>query len=112
MKYGSAGRCRQNFHGERVPSRQAIHNLMNKLRTTGLLIEKKQKYKHPVLTEKLDDIGARLEHITRKSLNRLAQDTKVSKSSAISATQLLKPSSECWCLVCCKCKKEYCTCVF
>jgi hypothetical protein len=28
------------------------------------------------------------------------------------ATQLLKPSSESWCLVCRKCKKECCTCVF
>jgi DeoR/GlpR family transcriptional regulator of sugar metabolism len=36
-----------------------------------------------VLTEeKLDDIGARLEHTPRKSLKRLAQETGVSKSSA------------------------------
>jgi hypothetical protein len=34
----------------------------------GLLINKKQKHKHRVLTEeKLDDIGARLEHTPIKS---------------------------------------------
>jgi hypothetical protein len=44
-----------------------------------------------VLTEeKLDDIGARLEHTPRKSLKRLAQETGMSKSSARRATQLLK----------------------
>jgi hypothetical protein len=57
-------------------------------------------------------IGARLEHTPRKSLKRLAQETGMSKSSARTATQLLKPSSESWCLVCCKCKKDCCTCVF
>jgi hypothetical protein len=44
-----------------------------------------------MLTEdKLDDIGARLEHTPRKSLKRLAQETGASKSSARRATQLLK----------------------
>jgi hypothetical protein len=44
-----------------------------------------------VLTEeKLDDIGARLEHTPRKSLKRLAQETIVSTSSARTATQFLK----------------------
>jgi hypothetical protein len=43
-----------------------------------------------VLTqEKLDDIGARLEHTPRKSLKHLAQ-SGVSKSSARTATKLLK----------------------
>jgi hypothetical protein len=42
-----------------------------------------------VLTEKLDDIGARLEHTPRKSLKHLAK-TGVSKSSARKATQLLQ----------------------
>jgi hypothetical protein len=66
-----------------------------------------------VLTEgKLYDMWVRVEHIHRKSLKRLAQDTGVSKSSPLTATQLLKPSSESWCLVCCKCKKDCCTCVF
>jgi hypothetical protein len=51
---------------------------------------KKQKHKRRVLTEKLDDIGARLEHTPRKSLKCLAQETGVPKSSARMATQLLK----------------------
>jgi hypothetical protein len=45
-------------------------------------------------------------------LNIHSQETGVSKSSARTATQLLKTSSETWCLVCCKCKKDYCTWVF
>jgi transposase len=65
VKYGSACKCRQKFRrkfrGERVPSRQTIHNLVNKLRTTGFLIDKKTKHKRRVLTEeKLDEVGARL----------------------------------------------------
>jgi hypothetical protein len=40
--------------------------------------------------EKLDDIGARLEHIPRKSLKCLAQESGVSKSNARRTTQLLK----------------------
>jgi hypothetical protein len=40
--------------------------------------------------EKLDDIGARNEHAPRKILNRLSQETVVSKSSVRTATQLLK----------------------
>jgi hypothetical protein len=48
VKYGSAGKCK--FRGERVPSRQTIHNLVNKLRT-GFLIDKKTKQKRRVLTE-------------------------------------------------------------
>jgi hypothetical protein len=86
VKYGSARKFRRKFYDERFPSRQTIHNLVNKLRT-GLLIDKKQKHK---LTEKLDDIGARPERTPRKSLKRLAQETGVSVSSTRSATQLLK----------------------
>jgi hypothetical protein len=67
VKYESARNCRRNFRrkfrGERVSSRQTIHNLLNKLRSTGLLIYKKQKDKSRVFTEEmLGDIGARLEH--------------------------------------------------
>jgi hypothetical protein len=62
--------------------------------------------------EKLDAIGARLEHAPIKSLKCLAQENGVSKSSARTATQFLMPSSESLCLVCCKCKKDCCTCVF
>jgi transposase len=81
VKYGSAAKCRRklrrNFCDERVPSRQAIHNLVNKLRITGLLIDKKQKHKRRVLTEeKLDDVRARLEGTLKKSLKRLVQETE------------------------------------
>jgi transposase len=73
------------------PADKTIHNLLNKLRSTGLLTDKKQKHTRRVLTEeKSDDIGARLEHTHRKSLKRLAQETGVLKSSARRATQLLK----------------------
>jgi hypothetical protein len=70
LNYGSARKCRRKFHrifhDERAPSRQTIHNFLNKLRITRLLIDKKQKYKRQVLTEeKLDDIGARFEHTAR-----------------------------------------------
>jgi hypothetical protein len=75
--------------------------MVNKLRTTGFVIDKKQKHKRPVLTEKLHGIGARLEHTPRNSLKRLTHETGVSKSSARTATQLLKPFSETgvWCAV-------------
>jgi hypothetical protein len=62
VKYGSARKCLRKFRcNERVPNRQTIHNFVNTLSTTELLIDKKQKHKRPVFTEKLDDIGARLE---------------------------------------------------
>jgi hypothetical protein len=97
VKYRSARNCRRKFRDERVPSRQTIHNLVNKLSTTGLLIDKKQKHTRRVLTEeKLNDKGARFEHTPRKSLKRLDQETGLSKSNARTATQLLKPSSESW----------------
>jgi hypothetical protein len=64
------------FHDENIPSRQTIHNLVNKLRSMGLLIDKKQKHKHWVLTEeKLDDIRTRLVHTPKKSLKCLDQET-------------------------------------
>jgi hypothetical protein len=67
VKYGSAGKRSRKFllkfRDERVPSRQIIHNLVNKLRTTGHLLDKKQKHKRQMLTkDKSDDAGARLEH--------------------------------------------------
>jgi hypothetical protein len=94
VKCGSATKCQWKFwckfRDERVSHRQTIHKV-NKLRKTGLLIAKKQKHKHLVLTEeKLDDTGTRLEHTPRKSLKCLAQVTGESKSSARMATQLVK----------------------
>jgi hypothetical protein len=63
VKYGSAGKCRQkfrrNFRDEIFPSKQTIHSLVNKLRTTVLLIDRDQRHTRRVLTEeKLDAKGA------------------------------------------------------
>jgi transposase len=75
---------------KRVPSQQTIHNWVNKLRT-GLLIDKKQKHKHRVLTEeKFDAIGPRLEHTPRKITEMSNPRNGVSKSSARMTIELLK----------------------
>jgi hypothetical protein len=63
-----------------------MHSLVNKLGTKGLLIVKKTEHKRRVLIEKSDDIGVRLEHISRKSLKRLVQETAVSAFSARETT--------------------------
>jgi RNA polymerase-binding transcription factor DksA len=86
-KYGYAGKCRRKFRrkfrDERVPSRQTIHNLVNKLRTTGLLLDEKTKHKRRVLTEeKLDATGAssnprteeELEENIRKEISNTAAE--------------------------------------
>jgi transposase len=90
LKCGSARKCRQKFqlkfYHEIVCSWQTVHNLVNKLRSTGLLTEKKQKHKRRVLTEE----NLRLEHMPIKSLKSLAQETGVWKSTTRWATQLLK----------------------
>jgi hypothetical protein len=78
---------------------------MNSLQTTKQNISVECLLRGSYMT-----LGARLEHTPRKSLKRLAQEIGV--SSARTATQLLKPSSESWCLVCCKCNKDCCTYVF
>jgi hypothetical protein len=71
--------------------KETVHNFVNKLRTTGLLIDKKQKHNGRVLAEeKLGDIGARLANTGRKSLKSEAQETGMSKSGARRATKLLK----------------------
>jgi hypothetical protein len=75
VKYGPRRKCRRKFRhkfcDDRVPSKQTVHSLVNKLRTMGLLTDN-QKHKCWVLTEKLHDIGARLEHTPRKSLECLS----------------------------------------
>jgi transposase len=77
VKYESATKCQRKFCDEKDHGIETIHNLVNKFRATGLLGDKKQKHKHRVLTEeKLDDIGARLEHTPRKSLKQLPQKTE------------------------------------
>jgi hypothetical protein len=47
---------------------------VKKVRTNGILIDRKSLKRNDVLTEeKLDDIGHRLENSSLKSLRRLAQ---------------------------------------
>jgi hypothetical protein len=79
------------FPGEPVSSKQNIHYLVSKLKTTVLLPNKKPDRKRTVLTEEtLDDIGTRLETSPRKSLKRLAQEIGVLITSIRRATKLLK----------------------
>jgi hypothetical protein len=83
VKYGSDRKyrrqLRRKFRDEWVPSRKIIHNLISTLRTTGLLIDRKQTRKCRVLTEKkLDDMRATLEHTPRKLLKRQTQKTIMS----------------------------------
>jgi hypothetical protein len=87
FKYESAGKCRRKFRhrfpGEPFPSRQSIHYLVSKPKTTASLLDKRPDRKRTVLTEdKLDDIGARLETLPIKYLKRVAQEASVLKTSA------------------------------
>jgi transposase len=83
-------RFRRKFQDVTVPHRKTIHRIVNKVRQTGSLMDRKPKHKRRVLTEeKLDEIGARLEETPWKTLRRLAQETGISESSARTATKLL-----------------------
>jgi hypothetical protein len=63
---------------------------VKKVRTHGILIDRKSLKGNRVLTEeKLDDIGYRLENSPRKSLRRLARLSGVSVGNAWTATKLL-----------------------
>jgi hypothetical protein len=82
----------ENFNVNFVMEFQAYKqlSLLSKLRITGLLKDKKQKYRRWVLTEeKLRDIRASLEHTHIKSPKRVSQEIGVSNSSARRETQLL-----------------------
>jgi hypothetical protein len=94
VKSDSAHVChrefQQKFPGDDICVRSTIHYLV-KFETTGLILNKKIKRRHHVFTkEKLDHIGARLEHSPRKSLAKLAQQADISVSSAMTATKVLK----------------------
>lgn len=82
---------RNKFPNRPVPTANTIKNLSTKFNETGSVNNKKIVRRRHVLTEeKLDQIGERLEHTPQKSLNRLAQETGISKSSARTAAKLLK----------------------
>ena len=64
---------RRQFPGISVPYKLTIQKLV-KLQTTGSLLNKKHVVAKKVHTgEKLDDIGAKLEHSPKKWLRQLAQ---------------------------------------
>jgi transposase len=95
VKSGSARKVRRRFRRKfqdvTVPHRETVHRIVNKVRETGSLLDRKPELKRRVLTEeKLDEIGARLEHSPRKSLRRLALETGVSITTVRTAAKLLK----------------------
>jgi transposase len=95
VKSGSARKVRRRFRlkypGVTVPQLETVHKLVNKVRRTGSVLDRKAKSKRRVLTEeKLDEIGAQLERTPRKSLRRLAEETRVSVGSAWTAIRLLQ----------------------
>ncbi|PNF15704.1 hypothetical protein B7P43_G12455 [Cryptotermes secundus] len=94
VKTHSYKSCRRKFRHKfpetTCPSGDTISKLVKKVRTHGILIDRKPLKRNRVLTEeKLDDIGHRLENSPRKSLRRLAQQSGVSLGSAWTATKLL-----------------------
>ena len=79
------------FPGEVLPSRFTIHEIVKKFETTGSVANKKRNRKRTVLTEEtIDEIGASLERIPTKSIQKLAQQVGSSESSAHRAIKLLK----------------------
>ncbi|KAJ4441400.1 hypothetical protein ANN_11255 [Periplaneta americana] len=71
------------------PSRLTIHDLVNKVRRRGSFLNNKRVQQRSVLTEeKLDEVGARLEHSSRNSLRRLAQNVNISNTSAFVVTRV------------------------
>jgi hypothetical protein len=66
------------FPGYIVPKTTGIHERIKKVKYIESLTDKKPARKCRVLTkEKLDEIGARLEHTSHKLLKLLAQGTSV-----------------------------------
>jgi hypothetical protein len=61
-----------------VPTTAGIHKLFNNDRSSGSLLDKKPAKKcYVLIKEKLDKVGARLEHTPQKSLRCLAQEAKI-----------------------------------
>ncbi|PSN53166.1 hypothetical protein C0J52_18563 [Blattella germanica] len=82
---------KDRFPDINAPHRDTVRKLVNRLRETGSVLDRKLSRTHHVITEeKLNEIGQTLQHNLRKSLNRLSQETNVSQFSAWRATRLLK----------------------
>jgi hypothetical protein len=81
----SVGENVVNFSGTQFQAQEASINLLRKSGPLGHFWTRK----FCVLTkEKLDEIGATLEHTPQKSLRRLEQETGISESSAATAMKL------------------------
>jgi hypothetical protein len=73
VKCGSVKKCRRKFHrkfsGNTLPSTRGIDEPIKKVRSIESLLVKKSARKRLVLTEeRLDDIGTRLEHVTKRGI--------------------------------------------
>ncbi|KAJ4448897.1 hypothetical protein ANN_00289 [Periplaneta americana] len=81
----------ERFPDVQLPGRTTIHRLVNKLRETGSLLDKKHNKPRTVLTEEtLDNIRQALERSPTKSLRRLSQQMEISYGSVRMAMKLLK----------------------
>lgn len=76
--------------GEPVPSKQNTHNLDNKLRTTGSLLDKKVTQEIWCADNRNWILVLDLKLTKKISYKWLAQETSVSKTSAQKAIKLLK----------------------
>jgi hypothetical protein len=73
-----------------VPSSSTIFECMKKVHSTASFLDKKYTRENAVLTEeKLDEIGAGLEHLPCKSFTQLAQQAQVCYLNSMIVTETL-----------------------
>ncbi|PSN33311.1 hypothetical protein C0J52_21231 [Blattella germanica] len=85
---------KKNFPDVRVPHRRTVHFIVNKIRETGSLVNKRRRRRRKVLTEEtLNDIGKLLEKSTKTSFNDLSQQTGLSYGSVQRAMKLQMSST-------------------
>jgi hypothetical protein len=86
----SRRKFRRKFCETTYPSGNKVSKFVKKVRTHGVLIDRKPLKRSSVLTEEeLHDIGHRRDNSPRKTLRRLAQQADVSVGSAWKETKLL-----------------------
>ncbi|KDR16419.1 uncharacterized protein LOC110832618 [Zootermopsis nevadensis] len=98
VKYSSWKKCVQKFSqkypGFTLPSKSTIYRIVRQVHRTGTVLDKKRNRRRHVLTEEvLDDIGAQLEANPNISMRKVASQCGVSKSSAHVARILLNKQS-------------------
>jgi hypothetical protein len=98
VKYSSWKKCVQKFSrkypGFTLPSKSTIYRIVRQVHRTGTVLDKKRNRRRHVLTEEvLDDIGAQLEANPNISMRKVALQCGVSKSSAHVARILLNKQS-------------------